>query len=110
MEANLGRRLRGFIGRLLLLFLVSDAVFIVPSIFRLYYSEMKSISFKLTTDTIELCQLLKAAQVTTSGGQAKWLIRDEVVHVNGQVETRSKRKIHRGDRVVIDQQISITCS
>jgi ribosome-associated protein len=51
-------------------------------------------------EPIRLDQFLKRRGVTGTGGQAKWLIQDGEVRVNGEVETRRRRKLHPGD--VID--------
>jgi ribosome-associated protein len=50
-------------------------------------------------DTIRLGQLLKAAGVVDSGGEAKTLIADGEVTVNGEVETRRGRQLHAGDEL-----------
>jgi len=54
---------------------------------------------KTEKDYIELNAFLKINGLATTGGQAKLLIRAGEVFVNGQVETRNKRKLHRGDIV-----------
>ena len=51
---------------------------------------------------IKLDQFLKLAQVVATGGQAKALIQDGEVKVNGLVETRRGRKLRHGDRVEVD--------
>lgn len=51
---------------------------------------------------IRLDQLLKREGLAGTGGQAKWLIQDGQVEVNGEVETRRGRKLRQGDRVVVD--------
>ena len=48
---------------------------------------------------IELCQLLKFAGLTESGGAAKQAIAEGSVWLNGQVETQKRKKILVGDRV-----------
>ena len=48
---------------------------------------------------IELNNLLKVAGLCDSGGQAKLLIADGQVSVNGQVETRKRCKIRAGQVV-----------
>jgi ribosome-associated protein len=50
-------------------------------------------------DTIRLGQLLKVAGIADSGGEAKELIADGRVSVNGQVETRRGRQLHAGDQL-----------
>ena len=52
---------------------------------------------------ITLDQLLKARSVVGSGGEAKVLIQDGAVRVNGEVETRRRRKLRCGDVVEIDE-------
>ena len=51
---------------------------------------------------IKLDQFLKLADVVSTGGQAKVLILDGAVMVNGMVETRRGRKLYDGDRVEVD--------
>jgi len=50
-------------------------------------------------ETIRLGQLLKVAGVVDSGGEAKALIADGRVRVNGEVETRRGRQLHAGDEL-----------
>ncbi len=50
-------------------------------------------------EPIELCQLLKFAGLAATGGEAKMAISQEMVTVNGEVDTRKRRKIVAGDRV-----------
>jgi ribosome-associated protein len=50
---------------------------------------------------IELCQLLKFAGLADSGGAAKVVIGEGEVSVNGEVETRKRRKMVAGDRVAL---------
>lgn len=53
---------------------------------------------------IALEQFLKREAVVASGGEAKHLIQGGEVSVNGEVETRRKRKLHPGDRVSLGGQ------
>lgn len=48
---------------------------------------------------IELCQFLKFASLTSSGGEAKQVISEGLVSVNGALESRKRRKLVVGDRV-----------
>ena len=50
-------------------------------------------------ESIRLDQFLKLQSVTSTGGQAKWLIQDGQVLVNGQPEMRRRRKLYAGDVV-----------
>ncbi|PSR19650.1 RNA-binding protein [filamentous cyanobacterium CCP3] len=55
-------------------------------------------------DYIKLDQFLKQMQMVGTGGQAKLMIQDGEVKVNGEVETRRGRKLVTGDRVEVDGQ------
>ena len=56
---------------------------------------------KITTEFIKLEALLKFASMVGSGGEAKMLIQDEQVLVNGEVCTMRGKKIRPGDTVKI---------
>ena len=51
----------------------------------------------MTTEPVELYKVLKFEGMATSGGEAKSVIADGRVIVNGKVETRKRRKIVSGD-------------
>ena len=55
----------------------------------------------ITTAGITLGDALKWAGVVPTGGQAKRLIRDGRVAVNGIVERRRGRRLGPGDRLVV---------
>jgi ribosome-associated protein len=48
---------------------------------------------------IELDKFLKREGIVATGGQAKILIQDGQIQVNGMIETRRGRKLRSGDRV-----------
>jgi len=50
-----------------------------------------------TDKYIELNTFVKIRGFAASGGQAKVLIRSEVIKLNGTVETRNKKKLYNGD-------------
>lgn len=50
---------------------------------------------------IQLDQFLKLMNVVGSGGEAKHLIREGGVLVNGESETRRGRKLRNGDQVEV---------
>lgn len=63
---------------------------------------------KLRDEYIKLGQALKAAGLVESGVEAKIVITDGEVTVNGQVETQRGKKLHGGDSVEFDgEQIKI---
>lgn len=59
---------------------------------------------KIQTDFIRLDALLKLSSVAETGGQAKWMIKDGTVLVNGEVCTERGKKIRAGDIVTVDNQ------
>ena len=64
--------------------------------------------FKLTGEYIELIRLLKVMHIVESGGQAKMIVEQKEVRVNGTTEIRKRAKLRSGDRVsVFDQEILI---
>ena len=48
---------------------------------------------------IELYKILKRENMAASGGEAKYMISEGMVQVNGEVETRKRRKTVAGDVV-----------
>lgn len=57
---------------------------------------------KLRDEFIKLGQALKAAGLVESGVEAKEVITEGLVTVNGEVDTRRGKKLHAGDIVVFD--------
>ena len=55
--------------------------------------------FKLTGEHIALFQLLKATHRCGTGGEAKIMISEGLVTVDGDVETRLRKKIRVGQTV-----------
>ena len=55
-------------------------------------------------DMIRLGQFLQVAGLLDTGGQAKQVIADGEVSVNGEVETRRGRQLHHGDVVAVGGQ------
>jgi len=51
---------------------------------------------------IELCQFIKFGGLAESGGEAKYLISEGLVQLNGIVETRKGRKLDIGDQVSVN--------
>lgn len=54
---------------------------------------------KLREDFIKLGQALKAAGLVESGVDAKLVIQDGLVRVNGQIETQRGKKLIAGDMI-----------
>ncbi len=56
---------------------------------------------------INLTQVLKLAGWVINGGEAKALISEGLVRVNGEVELRKRRKMAIGDRVSLEDGPSL---
>jgi len=56
---------------------------------------MKNIEVK--EEPVELYKILKFEAMVSSGGEAKHVISEGLVKVNGEVETRKRKKIFSGD-------------
>lgn len=52
---------------------------------------------EITKEPVELYKILKFEGLVATGGEAKLLIGDGQVAVNGEVETRRRRKMLNGD-------------
>ncbi len=50
---------------------------------------------------IELCAFIKFSGLAESGGQAKQLIAERGVRLNGAIETRKRKQLAVGDRVTV---------
>ena len=57
---------------------------------------------KLREDFIKLGQALKAAGLVESGVDAKFVVQDGLVKVNGSIETQRGKKLVAGDIVEFD--------
>jgi ribosome-associated protein len=54
---------------------------------------------EILKEPIELCKILKFESMVSSGGEAKSVIAEGQVIVNGKIETRKRKKIVSGDIV-----------
>jgi len=52
---------------------------------------------EILKEPIELCKILKFESMVSSGGEAKSVIAEGQILVNGKVETRKRKKIVSGD-------------
>lgn len=62
----------------------------------------KTKQFNLNGDYIELTKLLKATGLCQTGGHAKVMVSEGLVTVDGEIETRKKKKIRSGQIVAVD--------
>ena len=56
-------------------------------------------TIEITTEYIKLQDLLKLAGLTYTGGEAKVMVQEGLVKVNGEMCTMRGKKIRPGDRV-----------
>ena len=69
---------------------------------------MQAIDFELDRDYVELKQLLKLTDLVSSGGEAKVIIGQGQVSVDGVVELRKACKIRGGQQVELgDVRINV---
>lgn len=61
---------------------------------------MKNIS--INTEYIKLDQLIKFAGLSFNGAEAKEIVKDGLVEVNGEPELRRGRKLYKGDKIKIN--------
>ncbi len=74
------------------------------------------LEIQLEQQPIELCKLLKIADLVTGGGEAKVVISEGYVLLNGEVEYQKRKKVYHNDivefngeviQVVINEELSI---
>ncbi|MBU5486406.1 RNA-binding S4 domain-containing protein [Clostridium sp. MSJ-11] len=62
---------------------------------------------EITTEIIKLDSFLKWSGIVVNGSDAKIIISEGMVKVNGEVETRRGRKITKGDKIEIENECYI---
>ena len=72
-----------------------------------WLEEINMEKIQITTEYINLMQFLKHANIVMSGGEVKMLVDQAMVVVNGEIETRYRRKLYPGDIVIVDDQIEL---
>ncbi len=60
---------------------------------------------EITTENIKLDSALKLSSIASTGGQAKMLIQDELIKVNGEVCTVRGKKLHDGDKIEYERTV-----
>ena len=58
----------------------------------------------INREPVELFKILKFEGLASTGGEAKLMISDGLVSVNGDVETRKRKKMFAGDVIDFAQQ------
>ncbi|MCW8900286.1 MAG: RNA-binding S4 domain-containing protein [Gammaproteobacteria bacterium] len=59
---------------------------------------------EINKEPVELYKILKFEGMTASGGEAKLVIEQGQVNVNGMVETRKRKKIVSGDVIEFNNE------
>lgn len=62
----------------------------------------QNIEFDLTTEYVELCNLLKLVGLADSGGRGKTMVAEGMVKVDGLIETRKTAKIRKNQTVLVE--------
>lgn len=68
---------------------------------------MNTEQFELKGDFVVLTSLLKAIGIAATGGHAAMLVVDGEVLVNGEQESRKRRKCRKGDKIEVSGQMII---
>ena len=70
--------------------------------------DSEKIIAELESEFVELYKILKFEGLAENGGSAKHAIAEGLVSVNGEVETRKRKKIRAGDQIdFIDHHIEV---
>jgi ribosome-associated protein len=59
---------------------------------------------EIKQEPTELYKILKFANIVSGGGEAKQVISEGYVYLNGEVETRKRKKIYAGDLLYFNGQ------
>ena len=59
---------------------------------------------EITKEPVELYKILKFESIASSGGEAKAIITNGLVSVNGAIETRKRKKIISGDIIEFGEE------
>lgn len=62
-------------------------------------------TLSIRTDYIELIKALKIMNLVASGGEAKYVVDEGMVVVDGEVETRKRRKLYPGSTITFQGNI-----
>ncbi len=63
----------------------------------------------INKEPVELFKILKFEGIVGSGGEAKMVISEGMVKVNGDIETQKRKKIVSGDTIeFMDEQFKVT--
>lgn len=60
---------------------------------------------QLKGEFIELIKLLKFYGIASTGGEAKMMVEESEVKVNGQLENRKRYKVRKGDKIEAREEV-----
>lgn len=60
---------------------------------------------KIDTDYITLGQFLKLADIVSSGGEAKFAVKELHIEVNDELENRRGRKLYPNDKIIVEGKV-----
>jgi len=60
---------------------------------------------RINSEPVELYKILKFENLVMSGGEAKHVIVEGMVTLNGEIETRKRKKIFAGDTIEFGGQV-----
>ncbi len=66
--------------------------------------EIEVLVIEVDAEPIELCKLLKIANLVSGGGEAKMVITDGYVYLNGEVEYQKRKKVYFEDIVQFNDE------
>ena len=70
-----------------------------------YYQGMNKVL--INKEPVELYKILKFEGLVSTGGEAKMVIAEGMVAVNGEVETRKRKKMVAGDQIKFADQMYV---
>ena len=68
-------------------------------------ADKKRVPVQITTENIRLDSALKLSNAVSTGGQAKWIIQDSLVKVNGEICISRGKKLFPGDNFEYERVI-----
>jgi ribosome-associated protein len=64
--------------------------------------EKDTFELRNNEEFVELNKILKLKQIAQTGGHAKLIIGDGLVQVNGEIEYRIRKKMRKGDLILVE--------
>ena len=70
-----------------------------------YVASRHGTTVQIHQEPIELYKILKLGNLVRSGGEAKFVIAEGLVRLNGAVETRKRKKVVAGDSIEFEKNL-----